>query len=97
MSSMENKDDIKYIYGLVSKRIKMFRKYRGLTQEQLALSSTFSKGLIGNIESPKTEQTFSLALIYAFAKVLDIPLELFFKEDITEDLKKLGIEINNIK
>lgn len=30
---MENKEDIKYIYKLVSERIKLFRNYRGLTQE----------------------------------------------------------------
>lgn len=51
---MNNKEDIKYIYDLVSKRIKLFRKYRGITQEQLAEKTTFSRGLIGNIESAKT-------------------------------------------
>ena len=89
---MRKKDDIGYVYDLVSKRIKIFRKYRKLTQEELAEKTLFSRGLIGNIESPKTEQTFSLAVLYAFASALDIPLELFVKEDITEDLKRMGIE-----
>lgn len=93
---MENKEDIRYIYGLVSKRIKMFRKYRGITQEKLAEMTTFSKGLIGNIESPKTEQTFSLAVLYSFARALEIPMELFVKEDITKDLELLGININSL-
>ena len=90
---MNNKEDIKYIYDLVSKRIKLFRKYRGITQEQLAEKTTFSRGLIGNIESAKTTQTFSLAGLYSFARCLDIPLEMFVKEDISDYLKQLGIEI----
>ncbi len=90
---MVNKEDIKYVYDLVSKRIKLFRKYRGITQEQLAEKTTFSRGLIGNIESAKTTQTFSLAVLYSFARCLDIPLEMFVKEDISDYLKQLGIEI----
>ena len=89
---MDNKEDIRYIYKYVSERIKLFRKYRGITQEQLADMTTFSKGLIGNIESSKTEQAFSLAVLYCFSRALDIPIELFVKEDITEDLKKLNIK-----
>lgn len=88
---MENKEDIKYIYKLVSERIKLFRNYRGLTQEQLALKTTFSRGLIGNIESAKTTQTFSLDVLYAFSKGLDIPLEMFVKEDISDYLKEIGL------
>ncbi len=91
---MENKEDQKYIYSLVSSRIKAFRKYRGITQEKLADMTTFSKGFIGNIESIRTEQTFSLAVLYSFARALDIPLELFVKEDIEEDLKKLNIKLD---
>ena len=89
---MVNKEDIKYVYDLVSKRIKLFRKYRGITQEQLAEKTTFSRGLIGNIESAKTTQTFSLAVLYSFERCLDIPLEMFVKEDISDYLKQLGIE-----
>ena len=89
---MQNKEDIKFVYEMVSKRIKMFRKYRGLTQEELAEKTTFSRGLIGNIESEKTSRTFSLAVLYAFARALDIPLEMFVKEDISDYLKKIGIK-----
>ncbi len=53
----------------------------------------FSRGLVGNIESPRTQQTFSLAVLYCFARALDIPLELFVKEDITEELIALNIEL----
>ena len=88
---MENKKDNKDIYILVAKRIKLFRQYRKMTQEELAEKSLYSPGLIGNIDSPKTHQTFSLAVLYALARALDIPMELFVKEDITHELKKLGI------
>lgn len=89
---MKNKDDIRFIYDLVSARIKLFRNYRGLTQEELAEKTTFSRGLIGNIESNKTNQTFSLAVLYSFARALEIPLELFVKDDIKKELKELGIK-----
>lgn len=89
---MNEKEDVKYIYKLVSERIKLFRKYRGITQEELAILSTYSNGFIGNIESKKTEQTFSLAFLYYVSKKLDIPMELFVKADISKELKELGIE-----
>lgn len=90
-----NKNDINYIYERASKRIKLFRKYRGLTQEQLSMDSTFSRGFIANIESKKTNQTFSLGVLYYLSLKLDIPIELFVKEDINEELKELGIKIHD--
>ncbi|HHX32783.1 MAG TPA: helix-turn-helix transcriptional regulator [Mollicutes bacterium] len=88
MRNLQNPDEI---YEFISKRIKFFRKYRKLTQEQLAELTLYSRGLIGNIESPRTKQGFSLAVLYTFAQALDIPLELFVKEDISEELRKMGI------
>ena len=89
---MSNKEDIRYVYDLVSSRIRIFRRYRKMTQEDLATKTLFSRGLIGNIESIKTSQTFSLAVLYAFARALDVPMELFVKEDISAELKSLGID-----
>lgn len=89
---MKNTEDINIIYERASKRIKLFRKYRGITQEELSERTTFSRGFIGNIESVKTNQTFSLAVIYSFSLALDIPVELFVKKDISEELNKLGIK-----
>ena len=85
------KTDISYIYERASQRLKFFRKYRKMTQEQLSMNSTFSRGFIANIESPKTNQTFSLAVLYYLSLKLDIPIELFVKEDISKELKELGI------
>ena len=89
------KDDIRYIYNRASKRIKLFRKYRGITQDELSMNSTFSRGFIANIESEKTNQTFSLGVLYYISLKLDIPIELFVKEDISNELKHMGIEIKN--
>jgi len=89
---MENKEDIQYVYSLVSDRIKYFRMKRNLTQEELAEKTFYSRGFIGNIESKRTTQTFSLSTIYSFARALDIPLELFVKEDIHSELVGLGFE-----
>ena len=91
---MKKKEDINIIYERASKRLKMFRKFRGITQEELSELSTFSRGFIGNIESQKTDQTFSLAVIYCFSQKLDIPIELFVKEDISKELEILGIKEN---
>lgn len=87
-----NKNDISYIYDRASKRIKFFRKYRRLTQDQLSMDSTFSRGFIANIESAKTNQTFSLGVLYYLSLKLNIPIELFVKEDISEELKLMGID-----
>ena len=67
------------------------RKYRKMTQEQLSENSTFSRGFIANIESEKTEQTFSLGVLYYLSLKLDIPIELFVKEDITKELEEMGL------
>ena len=92
---MTNRENINYIYEVASKRIKQFRKYRGLTQEQLSIHSTFSRGFIANIESTKTHQTFSLGVLYYLSMKLNIPIELFVKEDISKELKELGINLEN--
>ncbi len=86
-----DKSDISYIYDRASRRIKMFRKYRGMTQDQLSMDSTFSRGFIANIESPKTNQTFSLGVLYYLSLRLDIPIELFVKEDINKELVEMGL------
>lgn len=86
--------DINEIYERAGKRIKMFRKYRGITQLKLSINSTYSRGFISNIESNKTFQTFSLATLYDIAIHLDIPIELFVKEDISKELEEMGITID---
>ena len=90
------KDNISYIYDRVSKWIKKKgEKKEIMTQEELSRESTFSRGLISNIESEKTNQTFSLGVLYYLSLKLDIPIELFVKEDISKELKEMNIDIEN--
>lgn len=77
---MFNRNDENYVYQLVSENIKKQRKLKGLTQEQLAEKMSYSTQFISNIES-KNHQTFSLGTLWRLALVLDIDIELLFKED----------------
>ena len=77
---MFDRNDENYVYELVSKNIKIQRKLKGLTQEQLAEKMNYSTQFICNIES-KNHQTFSLGTLWRIALVLDIDISLLFKED----------------
>ena len=78
--------DDRYIYDVVSKNIKYFRlhnnskysSYGRMTQEQLAERCDLSHSLISNIESTKVQQSFSLAVLYRIAKVLEVDIKEFF-------------------
>lgn len=72
------KDDNKYIYVIVGKNIKRIRKEKGLTQVQLADLIGYNDGTIANIEN-SSYQTFSLEFIYVISKMLNVPIEEFFK------------------
>lgn len=81
-----SKTDDNYIYELVSKNIKYYRlhnnskysKYGKITQEKLAEYCDVSHSLISNIESSKVYQSFSLAILYRIATVLEIDIALLF-------------------
>ena len=62
-------------YGRKNKRI---RKEKGLTQVQLADLVGYNDGTIANIEN-SSYQTFSLEFIYVISKMLNVPIEEFFK------------------
>lgn len=72
------KDDNKYIYVIVGKNIKRIRKEKGLTQVQLADLVGYNDGTIANIEN-SSYQTFSLEFLYVISKMLNVPIEEFFK------------------
>ena len=72
------KDDNKYIYVIVGKNIKRIRKEKGLTQVQLADLVGYNDGTIANIEN-SSYQAFSLEFIYVISKMLNVPIEEFFK------------------
>lgn len=75
-----SKDDENYVYHYVGKNIRKFRKMRGMTQEELAEKSTYSKQFISNMEN-NTHQTFSLGTIWRLSQVLDIEMYKFFIDD----------------
>ncbi len=78
--------DDRYIYEIVSKNIKYFRLHNNsryssfgrMTQEKLAELCDLSHSLISNIESSKVQQSFSLAVLYRIAQVLDVDIKEFF-------------------
>lgn len=74
-----NINDENYIYYLVARNLKRLRREAKMTQEQLAIASTYSKGFIMNIESEKYHQTFSLGTIWKFALVLKCDVREFFR------------------
>lgn len=65
------KDDENYIYDLVSKNIKKYRKLKGWTQEKLANEINYSLSFISGIES-NYHQTFSFGAIWRISRVLDV-------------------------
>ena len=77
---MFKRTDENYIYDVVSKNIKKYRKLNGLTQEQLANKINYSTQFISNIES-KNFQTFSLGTVWRIALVLNLEMDTLFKEE----------------
>lgn len=52
--------------------ISTFRKYRGLSQEQLAERASVSRSLISSIEAAGIAKSFSLEVFYSIADALEI-------------------------
>ena len=52
--------------------ISTFRKYRGLSQEQLAERASVSRSLISSIEAAGIAKSFSLVVFYNIADALEI-------------------------
>lgn len=84
------KDDENYIYELISKNIKKYRKLKGWTQERLAKEINYSLSFISGIESAY-HQTFSLGAIWRISRVLEIDFSKLC-EDNSIPQKKLLIK-----
>ncbi len=65
------KDDENYIYEVIGKNIKKYRKLKGWTQEKLAEEIDYSLSFISGIES-SYHQTFSLGALWRISKVLGV-------------------------
>ena len=54
-------------------KVAYYRKFRGLTQEQLAEQTGLSPAFIGHVEAPNINKAISLDTLFDVAEVLDIP------------------------
>lgn len=80
-----SKKDENYVYYYVGKNLAKYRKEKGMTQQDLADKSTYSKQFISNMEN-NTFQTFSLGTIWKLSQVLEIDMyKLFIEPEDIED------------
>lgn len=81
------KDDENYIYQIIGKNIKKYRKLRGWTQEKLAEEIDYSLSFISGIESAY-HQTFSLGALWRISRVLGVDFyKLCEDENIDTNIK----------
>ena len=80
---MITNEELEQIFLRISRNIKYYRlhnnskytdRYGRITQEKLAELCDVSHALIANIESEKVYQTYSLAILYRIARVLNIDI-----------------------
>lgn len=82
------KEDENYIYNVIGRNIKKYRKEKHLTQSQLAEQIDYSLSFIASIESKKKYQTFSLGALWRIASVLEIDMyKLCIDDTISTDEK----------
>ena len=74
-----DKSDNNYVYYLVGKNIRKYRKLKCLKQRELAEKCSLSEGFISDIES-NTFRTISLNTLYLISRVLDIHIMLLFQD-----------------
>ena len=64
-------------YRQLGLKIAYYRKYRGLTQEELAEKIDKSAAFIGHVEAPNVYKAISLDTLFDIASVLEIPVHKF--------------------
>ena len=74
-----DKSDNNYVYYLVGKNIRKYRKLKGLKQREWAEKCSLSEGFISDIES-NTFRTISLKTLYLISRILGIHLMLLFQD-----------------
>lgn len=67
------KEDENYIYGIIGKNVKKYRKEKKLTQEQLAEKIDYSLSFVSGLESKK-HQTFSLGALWRISLILGVDM-----------------------
>lgn len=81
------KEDENYIYNVIGRNVKKYRKEKHLTQAQLAEKIDYSLSFIASIESKKKYQTFSLGALWRIASVLEIDMYKLCIDDTISDEK----------
>jgi len=81
MEKKDSKFNDDYYYELARKNIRRYRKFREITQEQLAEKIDVSKDFIAQIESPKIRKHCTLGTLGRIAEALDILIIDLLKED----------------
>lgn len=66
-------------YKLLARRIRHFRKLRGLTQAQLSEKANISMSYLSKIEATNCQKAFSLEVLFALCEALEITTEEFFQ------------------
>lgn len=67
------KAEFKDNYIKMGLKIAYYRKWKSLTQEELAEKAGLALSYIGQIEAPNFYRSFSLDTLFRIAKALDIP------------------------
>lgn len=69
-----------YQIAVISK-LRKLREELGYSQKDIAMILDISNGQIGNIESPKAANKYTLSQIYSLCHTFRIPIEQIFIED----------------
>lgn len=73
-------EDENYVYVLVSRNFKRIRKAKGLDKEDVAKKMGCTKAFLGNIESEKYYQTFSIPTVVKMSEALGVNISELFEE-----------------
>lgn len=65
-------------FRLLGLTIAYYRKFRGLTQAELAEATNLSRTHISNIEAPNGKTSISLNKLFDIADVLEVPVKDLF-------------------
>lgn len=86
-----SKEDENYIYNVIGKNIKKYRKLKGLTQAQLAEKIDYSLSFVSSVESRK-HQTFSLGALWRISLILEVDMyKLCIDEDDLRNVNKCSL------
>ena len=88
-NNINNLKEQEELFNIIGKNTKYYRglyslKKKKMTQEKLAELIDVSTALIGNLESAKIQQGISVYTLWKISKVLEVPIENFFKENPEE-------------